>query len=64
MRNPARPNVDDEATAYLMNRFIYHLQNMNRFCPSEPLRLAQSDTRKKFKNPAQWASFSMFGVNY
>jgi CHAT domain-containing protein len=57
-------NVDDEATAYLMNRFIYHLQNNNLFSPSEPLRLAQLDTRKKFKNPAQWASFSVFGVNY
>ena len=57
-------NVDDEATAYLMNRFVYHLQNENLFCPSEPLRLAELDTRKKFKNPAQWASFSVFGVNY
>jgi CHAT domain-containing protein len=57
-------NVDDEATAYLMNRFLYHLQNKNLFCPSEPLRLAESDTKKKFKNPAQWASFSVFGVNY
>lgn len=57
-------NVDDEATAYLMNRFIYHLKNMNLFCPSEPLRLAELDTRKKFSNPAQWASFSVFGVNY
>lgn len=57
-------NVDDEATAYLMNRFIYHLQNQNLFSPSEPLRLAELDTRKKFKNPAQWASFSVFGVNY
>lgn len=39
-------NVDDEATAYLMNRFVYHLQNENLFCPSEPLRLAELDTRK------------------
>lgn len=57
-------NVDDEATAYLMNRFIFHLKNKNLFCPSEPLRLAELDTRKKFKNPSQWASFSVFGVNY
>ena len=57
-------NVDDKATAYLMNRFIYHLQNKNLFSPAEPLRLAELDTRKKFKNPAQWASFSVFGVNY
>ncbi len=57
-------NVDDEATAYLMNRFIYHLQQPNRFMPSEPLRLAILDTKKKFPNPAQWASFSLFGIDY
>lgn len=57
-------NVDDEATAYLMNRFIYHLQEPNRFMPSEPLRLAILDTKKKFPNPAQWASFSLFGIDY
>ncbi|HMU45985.1 MAG TPA: CHAT domain-containing protein [Chitinophagaceae bacterium] len=57
-------NVDDEATAYLMNRFVHYLRQHNQFCPSEPLRLAQLDTRKKFPNPAKWASFSVFGVNY
>jgi len=57
-------NVDDEATAFLMNRFIYHLQQPNRFMPSEPLRLAILDTKKKFPNPAQWASFSLFGIDY
>jgi CHAT domain-containing protein len=57
-------NVDDNATAYLMNRFIYHLQQPNRFMPSGPLRLAILDTKKKFPNPAQWASFSVFGINY
>ncbi len=57
-------NVDDNATAYLMNRFIYHLQQPNRFMPSEPLRLAILDTKQKFPNPAQWASFSLFGIDY
>ena len=57
-------NVDDNATAYLMNRFMYHLQQPNRFMPSEPLRLATLDTKKKFPNPAQWASFSLFGIDY
>jgi len=57
-------NVDDNATAYLMNRFLFHLQQPGRFMPSEPLRLAMLDTRKKFPNPAQWASFSLFGINY
>lgn len=57
-------NVDDKATAYLMTRFIYHLQSPHRFMPAEPLRLAVLDTKKVFKNPAQWASFSLFGIDY
>jgi CHAT domain-containing protein len=57
-------NVNDNATAYLMNRFIFHLQEKNLFMPSEPLRLAMLDTRKKFPEPSQWASFSMFGIDY
>jgi CHAT domain-containing protein len=57
-------NVDDEATAYLMNRFMFYLQQPNLWCPSEPLRKAAIDTRKKFPNPSQWASFSVFGVDY
>ncbi len=57
-------NVDDKATAYLMSRFIYHLQTPHRFMPAEPLRLAVLDTKKIFKNPAQWASFSLFGIDY
>jgi CHAT domain-containing protein len=57
-------NVDDKATAYLMSRFIFHLQSPHRFMPAEPLRLAVLDTKKIFKNPAQWASFSLFGIDY
>ncbi|HSN61170.1 MAG TPA: CHAT domain-containing protein [Ferruginibacter sp.] len=57
-------SVDDDATAYLMSRFIYHLQTPHRFMPAEPLRLAVLDTKKIFKNPAQWASFSLFGIDY
>lgn len=57
-------NVDDEATAYLMNRFVYHLQEPELFMPSEPLRLAMLDTRKKFYKPSQWASFALFGIDY
>lgn len=57
-------NVDDEATAYLMNRFLYHLDKKTLFSPAEPLRLAQIDTRKKYPNPSQWASFSLFGIDY
>jgi CHAT domain-containing protein len=57
-------NVNDNATAYLMNRFIFHLQENHLFMPSEPLRLAMLDARKKFPEPSQWASFSMFGIDY
>jgi CHAT domain-containing protein len=57
-------NVDDEATAYLMRRFIHHLHKRLRFTPSEPLRLAMLDTRKKYPKPSQWASFSLFGIDY
>jgi len=57
-------NVDDDATAYLMNRFIFHLQGKHSFTPSEPLRLAMLDARKKFSLPAQWASFALFGIDF
>jgi len=57
-------NVDDEATAYLMNRFLFHLQKPTRFMPAEPLRLALLDTKKKYPKPSQWAGFSLFGIDY
>jgi hypothetical protein len=57
-------NVDDAATAYLMSRFILHLQEPHRFSPSEPLRLAMLDAREKYPMPAQWASFALFGIDY
>jgi CHAT domain-containing protein len=57
-------NVDDEATAFLMARFIFHLQEPNFYLPSEQLRLAILDTKIKYPNPMYWASFSVFGVSY
>ncbi len=57
-------SVDDEATAFLMSRFMYYLQIPSTFSPSEPLRQAILDTRKKFPKPSQWASFSLFGIDY
>jgi hypothetical protein len=47
-----------------MSRFVHHLQTPHRFMPAEPLRLAMLDTQLKFKSPAQWASFSLFGIDY
>ncbi len=57
-------NVDDQATAYLMSRFLIYLQFSTKFYPSEPLRKAILDTKKKFKDPSRWASFALFGVPY
>jgi CHAT domain-containing protein len=57
-------NVDDSATAYMMSRYIYHLQQPQPFTPSGPLRLAILDTKAMFPNPLQWAAFSLFGVDY
>ncbi len=57
-------NVDDQATAFLMNRFLFHLQQERNFMPSEQLRLAMIDTKKKYPNPIHWASFSVFGLSY
>ncbi|MFM2138295.1 MAG: hypothetical protein RJA57_602 [Bacteroidota bacterium] len=57
-------NVDDEATAFLMGRFLYHLQQPSAHLPAEPLRKAMQDTRRKFPRPAQWASFTLFGIDY
>lgn len=57
-------SVDDNATAYLMSRFMHHLQTPHLFMPSEPLRLAILDTKKIYPKPSQWASFSLFGIDY
>jgi CHAT domain-containing protein len=57
-------NVDDDATAYLMNRFLFHLQQPHPFTPAQPLRQAILDTKEKFPHPSQWASFALFGMNY
>jgi CHAT domain-containing protein len=57
-------SVDDEATAYLMSRFIYHLRQPHAFSPAEPLRLAELDTRAKWKDPHKWAGFTVQGVIY
>ena len=57
-------SVDDESTAYLMTRFIYHLKEQQLFTPAAPLRLAILDTKKKFPNPAHWASFILLGTEF
>jgi len=57
-------NVDDEATAFLMQRFIMYIQVSNIFFPAEPLRKAILSTKEKYPDPSKWASFAVFGVPY
>ena len=57
-------NVDDNATAFLMNRFIFHMQQKTAFFPAGTLRLAILDTKQEFPDPSHWASFTAFGTNF
>ncbi|RYZ88721.1 MAG: CHAT domain-containing protein [Proteobacteria bacterium] len=57
-------NVDDAATAYLVSRYVFHLQHRDLFVPSGPLRKAILETKARFPHPAKWAGFSLFGVDY
>lgn len=56
-------NVDDEATSYLMNRFFFYLKHARQNIPAGAMRRAILDTRKRFPHPAQWSSFSLFGID-
>lgn len=57
-------SVDDAATAYLMNRFLYYLQQPDYFMPAQQLRQSILDTKKRFPHPSLWASFTVFGIDY
>ncbi len=57
-------NIDDDATAYLMSRFMFHLRMPFLNSPSEPLRQAMMETRQLYPNPKYWAGFAIFGVDY
>jgi CHAT domain-containing protein len=52
-------NVDDEATAYLMERFHTHLKEGKG--NGEALREAQIETRAKYPAPYHWAAFVLTG---
>ncbi|MBA3766613.1 MAG: CHAT domain-containing protein, partial [Acidobacteria bacterium] len=52
-------SVNDKATAELMKSFVKYLQT---HMPSEALRLAMLDVRKRRPEPSQWASFVLFGT--
>jgi CHAT domain-containing protein/tetratricopeptide (TPR) repeat protein len=51
--------VDDESTGYLMKSFYTHLKQGRG--KAEALQAAQSDTRKKYPHPHDWASFVLTG---
>lgn len=57
-------NVDDDATAFLMQRFLMYIQLEHKFFPAEPLRKAILATKQKYPDPSRWASFAVFGVPY
>jgi CHAT domain-containing protein len=58
-------NVDDDATAFLMGRFVHHLvAEPYTYGPAEPLRKAMLDCRAKYPNPMHWASFTVAGMAY
>jgi CHAT domain-containing protein len=52
-------DVDDESTAFFMERFYTHLRKGEG--RAEALRLAQRDTRRRFPHPYHWASFVLTG---
>ncbi len=52
-------NIDDEATAWLMARFV---ENLRRHAPAEALRLAQLAARQRWPDPAIWSPFIAFGA--
>lgn len=55
-------NVDDAATAALMEGFVEEIA-LRRSAPEEALRLAQLKAFERFpKDPAAWASFTIFGI--
>ena len=52
-------SVDDEATFFLMSRFV---EELDRATPDEALRRATLAARARFASAALWASFSYFGA--
>ena len=51
-------SVDDEATRFLMTRFV---QQLSSYPPAEALRRAMLASRAKYRDPAVWAPFLLFG---
>ncbi|MBO0348478.1 CHAT domain-containing protein [Phormidium pseudopriestleyi FRX01] len=52
--------VDDEATNYLMQAFMKHLQT--GMIASEALQKAMLEAKGEYSEPLHWASFALFGT--
>jgi hypothetical protein len=52
-------SIDDKATTELMRLFVAYLQ---QHTPSESLRLAMLDIKRRQNEPSKWASFVLFGT--
>jgi CHAT domain-containing protein len=50
--------VDDMSTSYLMTNFYHFMKDTNM---RDALRLAQLETKKKYKHPYYWAAFQLTG---
>lgn len=53
-------NVDDLATQYMMTEFSAQLSQ--QVAADRALRIAMKKTRKKYPNPKEWASFTVFST--
>lgn len=53
-------NVDDLATQYMMTEFSKQLSQ--QVAADRALRIAMKKTRKKYPNPKEWASFTVFST--
>lgn len=51
--------VDDQATGFLMRSFYNHLKRGTG--KAEALRMAQSETRRRYPNPYYWSAFVLTG---
>jgi len=52
--------VDDQATAFFMDTFYEHLARGGG--RADALRVAMLETRRRYRDPRQWAAFTFIGV--
>jgi CHAT domain-containing protein len=57
-------SVNDEATRFLMTRFMQQTLKPCAYQPAQPLRRAILETKARYPHPALWAPFVLFGFTY